>query len=147
MDKTVNKTDLSLVPEIRSLHPAFFHSFHQEKKPQSPGDSPDLELVKHVVPGFLERIQGILKDNVKSLFTTFIVVLVVLLETAGNRTLFKCPCTTKRDNVGYSMLFVTAPSVALFIIGWCIFFFVDNFVCETAGRQAMGLLAPFFSFN
>ena len=135
MDKTVKKSDLSLVPEIRSLHPALFHSFHNDKP--SHRDSTDLPIIldrsTHSVPGVLERIAGVAKDNYRSLFVTIIIVLVILLETALDNALFVCPCTTRGTNIGYSVIFITGPSFTLLIIG-------EKFICST-------LLEVFFSYK
>ena len=127
MDKKVNKVDLSLVPEIRNLHPAFFHSFDNHHEPRSPStpDSPDIPptiAFKRVAssstsPGLVERLIGVAKDNYRSVFLTIIIVLVVLLETALDNALFNCPCSTKGENTGYSVIFVAGPSITLLILG------------------------------
>ncbi len=126
MDKTVQHKDLSLVPEIRNLHPALFHSSpHKGNEPHGlVRDTTDLEVIKSLpnAPTVVERVVGVVKDNFKSLFVTVIIVLVILLETALDQALFQCPCSTKEANVGYSVIFVTAPSVALLIMGETLFF-------------------------
>ena len=121
MDKTVDKSDLSLVPEIRNFHPLWFHSFHNEPRHPSPRDSTDLlfntDRSPKSPPGFAERISAIAKDNCRSVFITIVVVLVILLETALDNGLFKCPCTSRGTNIGYSVIFVIGPAATLLIIG------------------------------
>ena len=125
MDKTVNKVDLSLVPEIRNLHPAFFHRFDNEPRTPLTPDSPDIPpaaAFKQVAssstsPGLVERLIGVAKDNYRSVFITIIIVLVVLLETALDNALFNCPCSTKGQNIGYAVIFVVGPSMTLLIVG------------------------------
>ena len=57
------------------------------------------------------------QDNVKSLVATAVIVVVILLESAVDNALFECPCRTQKENVGYAVLFILAPSLTLFIVG------------------------------
>ena len=85
-------------------------------------DSPDFPAVwlatsSSTSPGLVQRLIAVAKDNYKTAFITIIIVLIILLETTLDNALFKCPCSTKGQNIAYAVIFVVWPSVTLLILG------------------------------
>ena len=81
----------------------------------------DTTKVTVSVPGFLERLYSILRDNSTSLVNLTLVLIILLRETLFDKTLFTCPCD-KSDNKLYGIMFVVAPAVALYVIGIVLFY-------------------------
>ena len=98
------------------------HSLDIEPGTPTGRDSPDspaawLAAGSSTSPGLVQRLVAVAKDNYKTAFITIVIVLIILLETTLNNALFKCPCSTKGQNIVYAVIFVVWPSVTLLILG------------------------------